>query len=333
MILAGIDEAGYGPTLGPLVVAGTAFRLPEDGSPRPPEGKGSVETELPNLWKLLTRSTSRKPGGDRTPVNDSKKLYQGPKGLRYLEEGGLAFLQLCDGGIPRDFRALLKRLSGSPSGDAYLDLYPWYRGQNPAVPTLTYLNYLCRSAQRLREDMGSRGIEMMGIRALPMEVVEFNRRLDRLKNKSQVSFIAVGELLRRIWSSYPGERIEAMVDRQGGRMYYAPLLYRKIRPRGIRILEESDFVSRYELSRDGPPMRVTFAVDCEAKCFPVALASMFCKYVRELHMSIFNAFWVEQVKSLRLTAGYFLDARRFLGEIAAARRELGVDDALLIRRR
>jgi len=322
MILAGIDEAGYGPTLGPLVVAATAFRLPE--------AKGQA---LPDLWRLLKRSTSRTPAGSRIAVNDSKKLYQPQKGLRHLEEGGLAFLHLLDGAIPGDFRGLLGRLTGKASGDRYLDLYPWYQGRNLELPTVAFRSFIGRSAERLGMDLKANGLELLGLRAAPMEVLEFNRQLERLQNKAHVSFLAVGSLLLRLWRTYPDEPIEVMVDRQGGRMYYGPLLYRKLRPRGLRILEETEDVSRYECLRDGPPMRVTFAVECEERCFPVALASMYCKYVRELHMSIFNRFWCEQVEKLKLTAGYALDAGRFLADIAPARRRLCIDDAALIRRR
>jgi hypothetical protein len=327
MILAGIDEAGYGPTLGPLVVAATAFRLPER------DVAAADASALPDLWRALRRSTCRKPDGRRLAVNDSKKLYSSQKGVRHLEEGGLAFLHLSDQVIPEDFRSLVRRLTGLAGGDRYLDLYPWYRGRNLPLPTVTYANHIRRSSERLAGDLSAAGIELLGIRALPMEVVEFNRSLDKLRNKARVSFLAVASLLGRIWRTYPGERIEVLVDRQGGRMRYAPLLYRKLRPRGIRIIEETENISIYEILRDGPGMRVTFAVDCEAHCLPVALASMFCKYLRELHMSIFNGFWAQHVSSLRLTAGYFTDARRFLEEISAARRDLGVDDAALIRRR
>ncbi len=44
-VLAGIDEAGYGPTLGPLVVSLAAFRV------------AGAEAEAPgDLWSALGRS-------------------------------------------------------------------------------------------------------------------------------------------------------------------------------------------------------------------------------------------------------------------------------------
>ena len=62
MIVAGIDEAGYGPLLGPLVVSAALFRVPSDD-------------DL-DLWDALSPVVSRAPVDGAVPVNDSKKLYQ-----------------------------------------------------------------------------------------------------------------------------------------------------------------------------------------------------------------------------------------------------------------
>jgi hypothetical protein len=53
---------------------------------------------------------------------------------------------------------------------------------------------------------------------------------------------------------------------------------------------------------------------------PAALASMTAKYLRELSMLAFNAFWAERVPNLRPTAGYPGDARRFWNDIQPALR-------------
>ena len=63
----------------------------------------------------------------------------------------------------------------------------------------------------------------------------------------------------------------------------------------------------------------------------VALASIFSKYIRELFMRPFNAFWAERVPGLRPTAGYAADAGRFLRDTAATRHQLAIPDHLLIR--
>ena len=66
LLLAGIDEAGYGPTLGPLCVGMTLFRV-RDWEPG---------QEAPDLWKLLSGTVCKKPSDARRriPIADSKAL-------------------------------------------------------------------------------------------------------------------------------------------------------------------------------------------------------------------------------------------------------------------
>ena len=60
---------------------------------------------------------------------------------------------------------------------------------------------------------------------------------------------------------------------------------------------------------------------------------MTAKYLRELSMRAFNAYWASHVPNLKPTAGYPVDARRFKREIAVAQKSLEIDDCLLWRSR
>jgi hypothetical protein len=64
---------------------------------------------------------------------------------------------------------------------------------------------------------------------------------------------------------------------------------------------------------------------------PTALASMTAKYLRELAMRPFNAFWQRHMPALRATAGYPTDAQRFYDDIRPVRRRLKIADRLVWR--
>ncbi len=60
---------------------------------------------------------------------------------------------------------------------------------------------------------------------------------------------------------------------------------------------------------------------------------MTAKYLREVLMREFNAFWQRHVPGLKPTAGYPGDAARFLDAIRPAAQRLGIAEAALWRRK
>jgi hypothetical protein len=150
---------------------------------------------------------------------------------------------------------------------------------------------------------------------------EFNRIIRTERNKAATTMTAIGEHLRSVWDTFArsGDRVGIVCDRLGGRASYAGLLQEALRAT-VDIIEESDTRSRY-IVRDGARrMGVAFMVESETAHLPVALASMTAKYTRELAMARFNRFWSARFVEVRgreiaPTAGYALDARRWLHEI------------------
>lgn len=258
----GIDEVGYGPRLGPLVVAAACAYGPLKASVR---------------------------------IADSKKVFSQAKGVETLEPAVLGFVPAAT------FDELLRRL-GARLPDA-----PWYKAplRFPTVPRLQGLEGAC---------------------ARLVDTAEFNAAV-RSRNKSELLFETAADLINRIRAAYPPP-VRFLVGKQGGRHYYLRGLQRLVSST-VWVREEGPERSVYEI----PGAVIEFLEDAEDRHELVALASMVGKYVREGAMRLFNDWWAGQVEGLRRTAGYGLDAGRFVGDIEKARERLGIAAEAVVRSR
>ena len=116
-------------------------------------------------------------------------------------------------------------------------------------------------------------------------------------------------------------------------MRYLEPLARVFEGCSFKVLEEDESRSSYRLTAPGRQAEIHFAVDCENRQLPVALASMTSKYLRELFMRIYNSYWSQHVPDLAPTAGYYADGRRFYQDIQPAVRKMGIDEQMLYRLR
>ena len=101
----------------------------------------------------------------------------------------------------------------------------------------------------------------------------------------------------------------------------------------LQILEESPRRSGYRLRSERQTCDIEFITKGEDRQFVVALASIYSKYVRELYMRVFNAYWCKCVEGLRPTAGYYADAKRWLRESAPELKRRSIDRVRLVRQR
>jgi ribonuclease HII len=320
--LIGIDEAGYGPNLGPFVMSSVALRVPADLAEA-------------NLWRPLRAAVRRHREADdgRLLLEDSKLVYSTARGLKVLETGVLAVLGCIDGRCLDEFTLarLLINLCASAGKD--LSGECWYAGTTP-LPIAADTADLGEASERLARACAEAGVYWGPVYSVVVCPPRFNAVLDRWGSKGLVLSLGLAELLRaNLGPDRDAEAVAFLIDKHGGRNTYAALLQQAVPDGMVLAVEERPERSVYRVAGLPAEVRLTFAPRADASHLCVALASMVSKYLRELFMSEFNGFWQRHVPGLKPTAGYPGDAARFWSAIRPAAERLGIAEAALWRRK
>lgn len=316
--LAGIDEAGYGPFVGPFTVGFSVFR---------------VQNAEQDLWDVLSTSTSPKPDRKdlrRLWLNDSKKVHQGPHGRKRLGRTVAAFRELSQ---ESDF-SLDRWVTESPAGDArLLHRAPWFKQlTHDLVPEITH-DRARLDAASVRRDLEANGCALTGFGARAVPAGEWNKLLADTGGKGHANFAITMQAVRHIMSLTGDAPLRIELDRQGGRQRYADPLRRALDPRLITIHGEEPSGSTYSLEFDNREVQLRFSEGADRKHLPVALGSLAAKQTRERMMDLFNAWWTKKLPEVKPTKGYGVDGKRWLAEVMPQLEAIGVPAAMLKRDR
>ena len=330
-VYAGIDEAGYGPMYGPMVVGASVLVLPD----RPSDAKP------PAMWELLSSAVCDRlrDKQKRIAINDSKKLTSKAAGVKHLELGLLAFAG-TDPGAPRpkhvdDWLDLVGESRHRANGEEGLEALPWYRPCNDrpwqALPSASTDDEITLASGMLGRACEKAGVRFGHFAAQVVYEDHFNHRVGLTRSKAAVSFTAVAHHLVNLMRDFGEHHPHVAVDRQSGRVRYRELLAQVFENAVIDVLGETEKVSAYRVALKNRSMTISFIVEAEQQHMPVALASMTAKYTRELLMQRFNAYFGELASDIRPTAGYGSDANRWRDQMQPRLKQAGIDHARLRR--
>ncbi len=302
--LLGTDEAGYGPNLGPLVVAATLWRIEDDPLCAIPDNDDLYE-------RLACGVTSDPRRSDRLAMADSKQLYSAGASLALLERGVFAALRLLHRS-PQSWQGIWPALV-----PGHVCELPWHGTFDCALPLANRAEMLASVTQGFSLALTSSKVELLEVRATVLHPAEFNARCKQLSSKGAVLSSATLGLVRELLRGRAGPA-KIVCDKHGGRNRYAPLVWQELASeeansnRGfpVQTLLESRGESRYRWLSGTHEREIRFVSKGE-RFLPAALASMVAKYLRELAMLAFNDFWGQRVTNLKPTAGYPQDAVRF----------------------
>ncbi len=285
MLWAGIDEAGYGPNLGPLVMTAIIAEGPDD---RPPD-----------IWADLATTVSRAGGPpDRLWVDDSKAVFKARAGRDRLDAACMAAVEASGRGRIATFGGLLDAVGAGTLAD--VELTPWIEADPPVWTSDTLSQPFSGASWRIVE-----------VTTVVIGPARFNAGLARVDSKAVVHFEVFAKLLRRVWERAAGGMASVVSDKHGGRHYYAGPLTDAMPDARVDRITEGPNLSRYSITDHSRRLDLSLKPRADAGDGLVSLASLVSKSIRERWMDAFNAYWTAVIPGLKPTAGYPLDARRF----------------------
>jgi ribonuclease HII len=317
--IIGIDEAGYGPNLGPFVMTSVACRVPE-------------HCHDADLWQLLRPAVRRGTDADggQLLIDDSKIVYTA-RGLAGLERGVLTALWRNGTEQAASLASLVDW--ACPDDREELACEAWYRGLQ-ALPIHLTSDELGSWATRFDEVCTEAEVGRWHVRSVIVCPRRFNALLDEAGTKGAVLAHALANLLGCQCARLTGDDpLSFFIDKHGGRNTYAAMLQHALPDGMVFTVQEGMARSDYRVYGVGREVRMTFQPRADTEHFCVALASMTSKYLRELLMLEFNRFWREHVPDLRPTAGYPGDAARFFEAIRQVIEKLGLREEAVWRKR
>jgi ribonuclease HII len=248
--ITGIDENGFGPVMGPLIITGTTINI----------------KKTPVRWL---------PG-----ISDSKKFFpvRSIKNFKKIEETVIALFFLLKKYFPESPEEIICKLcieNTCPARDDFC---------HKNIPQ-TYIWADKEQAKKLAENFAlwseKENFEIENIESRPVCVKEFNAFTGRGDSKFFLNFTNFCKVVNNIRDK---KNLEVQAGRIGSMLYYSKFLRYSFPAGEIEILQETPAKAIYGIHEKNKSFTFAFFTDVETISFPAAVSSIVGKYIREIFM-------------------------------------------------
>jgi hypothetical protein len=250
-----IDENGYGPLMGPLLVTGILATADVDSG-----------------WDGF--------------ISDSKRFFsRNSSGFARVEESALALFHLVHGFYPSSVEDLLSSSGdfscSEPSSSCYDFLPPIfsYGRREKAESKREELALFCRQ----------HGIRLLGIRVAVVCPDQFNRFFNKSeRRKDYLNFLQFSENIH--WALKKSSSLSVAAGKIGARAKYDSFLRDNFTDWTLTTFSQASDTSSYSLTSGGRECRIAFLKNLEERSFLGVCCGIYGKYIRESIMTSINRF-------------------------------------------
>ncbi|HPO52223.1 MAG TPA: hypothetical protein PK165_05275 [bacterium] len=249
MLYLGIDENGYGPIMGPLVVTGIS-------------GTGDNETWPEDIF-------------------DSKRLFSSRSSFSKIEKIALSIFKIAYARFPFTYNELFEQTFeciNITSGICWKNF--------PEIPFSTDKKDIEIYATNLHNFLNKNNIRLVAIHSQVLCVKEFNNLCRKNLKKDFINYLMFEKIILKHQKDY--NHIAVKAGKIGGRNHYEKFLNNGFCNWEICCKKEDKKVSEYLVNKDSKQIRLSFLNNIESVSFLGVLAGIYGKYIRELFMIAIN---------------------------------------------